>query len=316
MKIVFMGTPDFAAGALEALIKAGHEITLVVTQPDKPKGRSKELQFSPVKECALRHELPVFQPAKIKTPEAIAELKKYEADIYVVAAFGQILSQEILDIPRYRSLNIHASLLPKYRGASPIQHVIIEGEQETGITIMQMDAGIDTGDMLYKKKVAIADDDTFETLHDKLMELGGEAIVEALPLLEAGKLIPEKQNHEVSSHVSLISKSMGEIDFRKEAVVIDRLIRGMNPWPSAYTFYKGKQLKLWKASWVSAEASQDYAGGALPGSVVRVNKDSFEVATGDGVLQIKELQLEGKKRMSTHDFLLGVKVEVGEVLGK
>lgn len=316
MKIVFMGTPDFAAGALEALIKAGHEITLVVTQPDKPKGRSKELQFSPVKECALRHELPVFQPVRIKTPEAIAELKKYEADIYIVAAFGQILSREILDIPRYRSLNIHASLLPKYRGASPIQHVIIEGEKETGVTIMQMDAGIDTGDMLYKKVIAIADDDTFESLHDKLMVLGGEAIVEALPLLEAGKLIPEKQKHEESSHVSLISKSMGEIDFQKGAVVIDRLIRGMNPWPSAYTFYKGKQLKLWKALPVSAEASQEYAKGALPGSVVRVNKDSFEVATGDGVLQILELQLEGKKRMSTHDFLLGVKVEAGEVLGK
>lgn len=316
MKIVFMGTPDFAAGALEALIKAGHEITLVVTQPDKPKGRSKELQFSPVKECALRHELPVFQPARIKTPEAIAKLKEYEADIYIVAAFGQILSQEILDIPRYRSLNIHASLLPKYRGASPIQHVIIEGEKETGVTIMQMDAGIDTGDMLYKKVIAIADDDTFETLHDKLMVLGGEAIVEALPLLEAGKLIPEKQKHEESSHVSLISKSMGEIDFHKGAPVIDRLIRGMNPWPSAYTFYKGKQLKLWKAFPVSEEVSRGYAKGALPGSVVRVNKDSFEVATGDGVLQILELQLEGKKRMSTHDFLLGVKVEVGEVLGK
>ncbi len=316
MKIVFMGTPDFAAGALEALIEAGHEITLVVTQPDKPKGRSKELQFSPVKECALHHGLPVFQPVRIKTPEAIAKLKEYEADIYIVAAFGQILSQEILDIPRYRCLNIHASLLPKYRGASPIQHVIIDGEKETGVTIMQMDAGVDTGDMLYKKVIAIADDDTFETLHDKLMVLGGEAIVEALPLLEAGRLTPKKQNHEESSHVSLISKSMGEIDFCKGALVIDRLIRGMNPWPSAYTFYRGKQLKLWKALPVSAEASQEYAKGALPGSVVRVNKDSLEVATGDGVLQIQELQLEGKKRMSTHDFLLGVKVEVGEVLGK
>lgn len=316
MKIVFMGTPDFAAGALEALIEAGHEITLVVTQPDKPKGRSKELQFSPVKECALHHGLPVFQPVRIKTPEAIAKLKEYEADIYIVAAFGQILSQEILDIPRYRCLNIHASLLPKYRGASPIQHVIIDGEKETGVTIMQMDAGVDTGDMLYKKVIAIADDDTFETLHDKLMVLGGEAIVEALPLLEAGRLTPKKQNHEESSHVSLISKSMGEIDFCKGALEIDRLIRGMNPWPSAYTFYRGKQLKLWKALPVSAEASQEYAKGALPGSVVRVNKDSLEVATGDGVLQIQELQLEGKKRMSTHDFLLGVKVEVGEVLGK
>uniref|UniRef100_UPI00405787BC methionyl-tRNA formyltransferase n=1 Tax=Acetatifactor sp. TaxID=1872090 RepID=UPI00405787BC len=320
MKIVFMGTPDFAAGALEALIKAGHEITAVVTQPDKAKGRSKELRFSPVKECALRYGLPVFQPVKIKTAEAMAELKKYEADIYVVAAFGQILSQEILDIPKYGSLNIHASLLPKYRGASPIQNVIIDGEEKTGITIMQMDAGIDTGDMLYKKEIIIADDDTFETLHDKLMLLGGEAIVEALTLLEEGKLVPEKQNEEECSHVTLISKSMGEIDFNKDALTIDRLIRGMNPWPSAYTSYKGKQLKIWKAVPVMGADANEGADKSVPdkktpGTVVKVTKEMFEVATGNGSLQIYELQLEGKKRMSTHDFLLGVKVVEGEKLG-
>lgn len=313
MKIVFMGTPDFAAGALEALIKAGHKITAVVTQPDKPKGRSKALQFPPVKECALRHEIPVLQPVKIKTQEAIAELKKYEADIYIVAAFGQILSQEILDIPRYGSLNIHASLLPKYRGASPIQHVIIDGEEKTGVTIMQMDAGIDTGDMLYKKEIAIAEDDTFETLHDKLTVLGGEAIVEALALLEKGKLTPEKQNEDESSHVTLISKSMGCIDFAKDAFTIDRLIRGMNPWPSAYTFYKGKQMKIWRAVPVK-EAETENDGVKTPGMIVKVTGDMFEVATGDGRLQIYELQLEGKRRMSTHDFLLGVKVSVGEML--
>ncbi len=316
MKIVFMGTPDFAAGALEALIKAGHEITAVVTQPDKAKGRSKELQFPPVKECALHHNIPVFQPVKIKTAEAVAELRKYEADIYIVAAFGQILSQEILDIPKYGCLNIHASLLPKYRGASPIQHVIIDGEAQTGVTIMQMDAGLDTGDMLYKKAVTIADNDTFETLHDKLMVLGGEAIVEALPLLESGMLTAEKQESEKSCYASLISKTMGLIDFNKDALTIDRLIRGMNPWPSAYTSYKGKQLKIWKAVPIGAGEAQEYAKGAVPGSVVKVAKDSFEVATGNGVLQILELQLEGKKRMSTHDFLLGVKVAVGERLGE
>lgn len=192
MKIVFMGTPDFAAGALEALIKAGHEITAVVTQPDKPKGRSGQLQFPPVKECANKYNIPVMQPKRIKTPEAIEELKKYEADVFVVAAFGQILSQEILDMPKYGSLNFHASLLPKYRGASPIQSVILEGEAETGITIMQMDAGIDTGDMLYTLSIGIEPKDTFETLHDKLMLLGGEAIVEALELLEEGALVPQK----------------------------------------------------------------------------------------------------------------------------
>lgn len=316
MKIVFMGTPDFAAGALEALIKAGYEITAVVTQPDKAKGRSKELQFPPVKECALRHHIPVFQPVKIKTAEAIAELKKFEADIYVVAAFGQILSQEILDIPKFGCLNIHASLLPKYRGASPIQHVIIDGEKETGVTIMQMDAGLDTGDMLYKKTVEIAADDTFETLHDKLMALGGEAIVEALPLLEKGALTPKKQDSGESCYASLISKSMGEIDFSKAAISIDRLIRGMNPWPSAYTYYRGRQLKIWKAVPVSGQEAEGSARETQPGTIVKVTKDAFFVACGDGCLQILELQLEGKKRMSTHDFLLGVKPEAGERLGK
>lgn len=309
MKIVFMGTPDFAAGALEALIKAGHEIVAVVTQPDKPKGRSKELLPPPAKECALAHGIPVLQPRRIKTPEAIAELKQYEAEIYIVAAFGQILSQEILDMPKYGCLCIHASLLPKYRGASPIQHAIIGGEEKTGITIMQMDAGVDTGDMLYKKEIAIAADDTYETLHDKLMVLGGEAICEALVLLEQGKLVPEKQENSVSCYAPLIGKSMGAVDFEKDGAELDRLIRGLTPWPGGYAGYKGKQLKIWKVRAVSVEENK-YA----PGEIVAVEKDSFTVAAGKGGLQIYELQLEGKKRMSAHDFLLGVKLVPGEKL--
>lgn len=311
MKIVFMGTPDFAVGALEALIEAGHEITAVVTQPDKPKGRSGALQFPPVKECAVRHNIPVFQPVRIKTPEAVAQLKEYPADIYVVAAFGQLLSQEILDMPKYGCVNIHASLLPKYRGASPIQHVLIEGEEKTGITIMQMDAGLDTGDMLYKKELVIDAQDTYETLHDKLMELGGKAIVEALPLLEQGKLVPEKQEDSQSCYASLIRKEMGRIDFSKTTGEIDRLIRGMNPWPSAFTSYRGKQMKIWRALPEQNVASDN----AQPGQVLAVEKDSFLVKTGDGALRIFELQLEGKKRMSTHDFLLGVKMTIEEKLG-
>ena len=307
MKIVFMGTPDFAAGALEALIKAGHEITAVVTQPDKPKGRSGQLQFPPVKECAVKYNIPVMQPKRIKTPEAIEELKKYEADVFVVAAFGQILSQEILDMPKFGSLNIHASLLPKYRGASPIQSVILEGERETGITIMQMDAGIDTGDILYTLSLEIESKDTFETLHDKLMLLGGDAIVEALQLLEDGALVPQKQDDSQSTHVKMITKEMGNIDFDKSAVEIDRLVRGLNPWPSAYTFYKGKQMKIWDTNVVDEDAN------VAPGVVAEVTKNEIKVACGQGVLEIKELQLEGKKRMSAHDFLLGVKVQPGEV---
>ena len=308
MKIVFMGTPDFAVGALEALIKAGHEITAVVTQPDKAKGRSGKLQPPPVKECALAHNIPVMQPVRIKTPEAIAELKQYEADVYIVAAFGQILSQEILDMPKYGCLNIHASLLPKYRGASPIQHVIIDGESETGVTIMQMNAGLDTGDMLYKKSIAIEDTDNYETLHDKLLVVGGEAIVETLPLLEAGKLTPEKQDDSLSCYARLIDKQMGRLDFSKDAVVLDRLIRGVTPWPSAFTSYQGKQLKIWRAEPVD--------GSGEPGTILNVEKDAFTVACGNGALRILEIQLEGKKRMSTHDFQLGVKVKPGEVLGE
>lgn len=307
MKIVFMGTPDFAAGALEALVLAGHEITLVVTQPDKPKGRSSELMPSPVKVCAKKHQLTVMQPVKIKTPEAIGALKQYEADVYVVAAFGQILSQEILDLPKYGCLNIHASLLPKYRGASPIQHAILGGDEMTGVTIMQMDAGIDTGDMLYHKEVPILPDDNYESLHDKLMVLGGEAIVEALQLLEQGKLNARKQENEKSCYAPLIRKEMGKIDFNRDALEIDRKIRAMTPWPSAYTGYKGKQLKIWKAIPVETLVEE-----AVPGEVLFVDKESVTVACGKGALEIRELQLEGKKRMTTHDFLLGVKLRVGE----
>lgn len=324
MKIIFMGTPDFAAGALEALVRAGHEILLAVTQPDKPKGRSSELIPSPVKVCALEHGIPVFQPRRIKAPEAVEELRQYEADLYIVAAFGQILSQEVLDIPRYGCLNIHASLLPKYRGASPIQHVIIDGEEKTGVTIMQMDAGIDTGDMLYKKEIPIQNTDNYETLHDKLTVLGGQAIVEALPLLEQGKLMPEKQREEQSCYAPLIDKSMGKIDFSQPAAVIDRKIRGMTPWPSAFTSYRGKQLKIWQAEPGGIVASDrstnsvrsfDPDSSYVPGEILRLDRDSVTVAAGEGVLRILELQLEGKKRMTAHDFLLGVRMQPGEILG-
>lgn len=334
MKIVFMGTPDFAVGALEALIKAGHEITLAVTQPDKAKGRSKTLLPPPVKECAMKHGIEVFQPVKIKTPEAVAKLREYPADVFVVAAFGQILSQEILDMPRLGCLNIHASLLPKYRGASPIQHVILDGEEKTGVTIMQMNAGLDTGDMLYRKEVVIERKDTFETLHDKLMAAGGEAITEALPLLEAGKLIPEKQKDEESCYASLITKEMGRMDFKKDAYTLELLVRGMNPWPSAFTTYKGKQLKIWEA-WAENQTEglekekqpdsreeEKQPGKAQttkqpsPGTILLVAKDHFSVATGKGTLAIYSLQMEGKKRMSTHDFLLGVHLQPGEKFGE
>lgn len=307
MKIVFMGTPDFASGALEALIAAGHEITAVYTQPDKPKGRGKEVQMTPVKMVALEHGIPVYQPRRIKDAEEVERLRAIPADIFVVAAFGQIVSQEILDMPKYGCVNIHASLLPKYRGAAPIQWAVIDGEKKTGITIMQMDAGIDTGDILYTKEYVLDARETGASLFDKLKELGAEAIVEALPLIESGKLTPVPQNHAESTHAAKLSKELGRLDFNKTAVVLERLVRGLNSWPSAYTQFRGKQLKIWEAEVVDA------IGAA--GSVVAVDKESFTIATAEGGLRILALQMEGKKRMDTRDFLLGYPVTVGEVLG-
>ena len=211
MRIVYMGTPDFSVAALEALVKAGHQVTAVVTQPDKAKGRSKELQMSPVKECALKYGIPVFQPVKIRTSEAVEQLRTYEADVFVVAAFGQILSEEILTMPKYGCINIHASLLPKYRGAAPIQRAIIDGEKETGITIMQMDKGIDTGDILFQKKVTITQEETGESLFDKLAAVGAELIVEALPKIEKGEVKPVRQKEEESSYAGMLDKAMCHI---------------------------------------------------------------------------------------------------------
>lgn len=307
MKVIYMGTPDFAVGPLEAIIAAGHEVTAVVTQPDKPKGRGKEMAASPVKECAIRHQIPVLTPVKIKTEEAIAALREFPADIFVVAAFGQILSEEILTMPRYGCINIHASLLPKYRGAAPIQWSIIDGEKETGITIMQMDKGLDTGDILFQKKVAITGEDTGESLFDKLAAAGSELICEALEKIEAGDVHPLKQEEAKSCYAKMLHKAIGKIDWNQSAEEIERLVRGLNSWPSAYTVYKGKQLKIWKAKVLP---HIDMA----PGTVAGVTKDEVVIATGNGALTLLEIQLEGKKRMTTREFLLGRSFEVGEVL--
>lgn len=319
MKIVFMGTPDFAVGALEALIEAGHEIVAVVTQPDKAKGRSDKLTFSPVKECAVTHNIPVLQPERIKRPEAVEELKGFPADVFVVAAFGQILSKEILEMPKFGCLNIHASLLPKYRGSSPIQWAVINGEEKSGVTIMQMNEGLDTGDILYQKEILLDKKETGESLFDRLAVLGAQAIVEALPLLAEGKLTPVPQKDEEATHTVMLNKAMGKIDFEKSAVEIERLIRGLNSWPSAYTSFNGKQLKIWEADLgEEAELTAEAASAlkeAKPGEVIAVEKDKFAVKCGDGFLWILSVQLEGKKRMLTKDFLLGNPMQKGISLG-
>lgn len=308
MKVVYMGTPDFAVGPLEALIAAGYEVTAVVTQPDKAKGRSDKLIPSPVKACALKYNIPVLTPAKIKNPEAVAELAQYEADIFVVAAFGQILSEEILNMPKYGCINIHASLLPKYRGAAPIQWSIIDKEKETGITIMQMDKGLDTGDILFQKVVPIDDEDTGESLFEKLAKAGSDFLIEVLPKIEAGDVHPIKQDATKSTYAGMLTKAHGRIDWTKDADTIEHLVRGLNSWPSAYTQLQGKQLKIWKSHVVEKK-------GGEPGCVCEVTKDSIVVATGKDALAITELQLEGKKRMSARDFLVGRAVEIGTVLG-
>lgn len=325
MKIVFMGTPDFAVAALEAILEAGHQVVAVVTQPDKPKGRGKGIQITPVKACAQSHGIPVFQPVRVKDKESVEVLRSYEADIFVVAAFGQIVSEEILSMPKYGCVNIHASLLPKYRGAGPIQWAIINGEEKTGVTIMQMDKGIDTGDMLMKEEVMIDLKETGDSLHDKLAAAGARLIVEALPKIERGELVPVRQNDEEACYAKMLCKSMGKIDWQKSAEELDCLIRGVISWPGAYTGFRGKILKIWEEEVVSedetasgAPIGQDKANfdgvSAAPGMVVGVDKDAFCVKTGDGLLKILAVQPEGKKRMPVKDFLLGYQIRIGENL--
>jgi methionyl-tRNA formyltransferase len=313
MKVMFMGTPDFAATVLEKLISAGHEIIGVVTQPDKEKGRGREVSFPPVKELALKHGYTVYQPVKAKEPEFLKTVQELAPEVIVVAAFGQIIPKALLDIPPYGCINVHASLLPKYRGASPIQYSIIDGEEETGVTIMHMDVGIDTGDIILQEKLLIAPDETGGSLFDKLAILGGSLLLEALQRLEAGTAVRIPQDSEKATYVKMISKEMGRIDFAQPAVRLEHLIRGLNPWPSAYTFLDGKTLKLWKA-----EAEQSNAlktTDTVPGEVTEVRKDALVVKTGEGFLVIKELQLEGKKRMPAEAFLRGYTITTGTRLG-
>lgn len=310
MKIVFMGTPDFAVGTLEALIQAGHELIGVVTQPDKPKGRGKSLMATPVKEVALKHQIPVYQPQKVRETEFTENLRRLAPDVIVVAAFGQIITKEILEIPRYGCINVHASLLPAYRGAAPIQWAVINGEKESGVTIMQMDEGLDTGDMIDKVVVPLAEDETGGSLFDKLSQAGARLCVKVLKDLEEGKAVREKQPEKsTTAYASMISKKMGEVNWNESAKSIEQLIRGLNPWPSAYTKLQGKTLKLWQAQVEEQEEE------GRPGEILRVEKDAFYVKTGKGLLKIKEVQLEGKKRMDTGAFLRGFHLNTGELLG-
>lgn len=308
MRILFMGTPDFSVPTLECLANSRHEVIGVVTQPDKPKGRGNTLTMPPVKVKALELGIPVYQPAKIRSAECVEQLKDLKPDVAVVIAFGQIMSKEVLDIPVYGCVNIHASLLPKYRGAAPIQWAVIDGEKETGITTMMMDEGIDTGDMLEKLVIPIDLKETGGSLFEKLSLAGSELILSTLDKLEQGTLERTPQGEENVSYVKMIKKSMGDIDWTRDAGSIERLIRGLNPWPSAYTRWDGRVMKIWDAE----ALTEEYEG--ICGQVTAIEKDRLLVKTGKGTLAIRSLQLEGKKRMEADAFLRGYPVAEGTVL--
>ena len=309
MKIVFMGTPDFAVPSLKALVEAGYDVAAVVTQPDKPKGRGKSLLPTPVKEEALLHEIPVYQPQRVKNNrEFLDTLREIAPDVIVVAAFGQIIPRDVLELPKYGCINIHASLLPKYRGAAPIQQAVIDGEKESGVTIMQMGTGLDTGDMISRIVVPLAKDETGGSLFAKLAQAGAELLIQTLPSIFDGTATREKQPEESPTpYAAMISKKMGLLDFSKNAEELERLIRGLNPWPSAFTFINGKTMKVWKSSVQEKQAEE------APGTVISADKEGIRVACGKNVLVLQEVQLEGKKRMEADAFLRGYQLKPGDM---
>lgn len=309
-----MGTPDFAVNTLEAIVKAGHEVLLVVTQPDKAKGRGKKMVITPVKEKALEYNLQVSQPERVREEAFMEELERLKPDVIVVAAFGQILPERILNIPRYGCINVHASLLPAYRGAAPIQWAVIDGLEETGITIMYMEKGLDTGDIICQSRVKLSPDETGGSLFDRLAVEGADLLVEALEQLQNGTAARRKQDDSKSSYAKMLSKDMGCLDFTQDAATLERLIRGLNPWPSAYTRVNGKNLKIYAAE---VRREDEIAGQKVAaGTVIAVDKKSFTVRCGKGALRILNLQLEGKKRMDTAVFLLGYDIHKGMMLGE
>lgn len=324
MNIIFMGTPDLAATIFAKLINSDHNILAAVTQPDKPYGRGRKIKYSQVKELAVSNDFPVLQPHKAKDEDFIEKLKNYNPDLIVVAAYGQILPESIINLPKHGCINVHTSLLPKYRGASPIQWAIMNGDEKTGVTIMHMDTTLDTGDIIIQEEVLIDTNETADTLHDKLAVCGGNLILEAIDLIDKGNAPRIKQDDSKASYVKTIDKSQGKIDFKLPAIQIERQIRGLNPWPSAYTFLNGKNLKVWQAEVISEEVvtnsninkeDLNKLAKSAPGQVVTVEKDSLLLKTGDGYLKLLEIQLAGKKRMKIADFIRGNKVDLGTILG-
>lgn len=309
MKIVFMGTPEFAVPCLQKIIDEGHEVVAVVTQPDKPKGRGKKLAMPPVKELALKYDIPVYQPLKAREESFVDTLKEMNPELIVVVAFGQILPKSILDIPKYGCVNVHASLLPRYRGAAPLNWVIINGEEKTGVTTMYMDEGLDTGDMILKSEIPLDDEITAGELHDKMMIDGAKVLKETIDLIEKGEAPREKQSNEDTCYSPIMNKSLGNIDWNKSAIDIHNLVRGINPWPSAYTTYEGQTMKIWKTKIIDKNSDKD------PGTIISVDKEGINVSTSEGIVQIKEIQMAGKKRMEVPEYIKGNNINTDIILG-
>ncbi len=310
-RIIFMGTPEIAATILESLINSEHEVIAAVTQPDRPKGRGNQLTASPVKELAVKHNIPVLQPVKVKEEGFFEKLQAFEPQMIIVAAFGQILPKAVLEMAPFGCINVHASLLPKYRGAAPIQWAILNGETKTGVTIMHMDAGIDTGDMIVQQEVEIAPNETGESLHNKLAVAGANALMLAIEQIENGSASRIAQNHEEHTYVKILDKTFGNLDFTMPAIVLERYIRGLDPWPCAYSSWDGKNIKFWKSHVLPQTETKE-----KPGTVLMTTKNEIRIQTGDGILCITELQLQGKKRMSAGDFLRGNAVKQGDLFGE
>jgi methionyl-tRNA formyltransferase len=309
MRIVFMGTPEFAVPSLEALLASGDQVVGIVTQPDRPKGRGQQLTPSPVKQIAQREAIPLLQPVKMKAPEFLEPLAAWKPDLIAVTAFGRILHPGILSLPPMGCVNVHGSLLPKYRGAAPIQWAVINGETETGITTMLMDEGMDTGPMLLQERIPILPDDTAGTLAPRLASLGGQLLVETITQLKAGGLTPRVQDHSQATLAPLLKKEDGVIDWKADAQSIANRVRGLSPWPGAYTFHGQERWNIWKA--VAVQESTAEPRGAL----LAVTKQSLKVATGNGVLELLEIQTANSKRMSVGQFLAGHRISPGEKLG-
>jgi methionyl-tRNA formyltransferase len=309
MRVIFMGTPSLAVPILRAVHESNHEVIGVVTQPDRPRGRGRKVGVSPVKELAMGLRLPIIQPETAKDEVFITQVKRMSPDLIVVAAYGRILTRDLLDIPRLGCINVHASLLPKYRGAAPIQWAIVNGEEKTGITIIKMDEGMDTGDILFAQEVEIRDDDTAQGLHDTLAQVGANLIIMAMDQLNRGTLRPIPQDHREATYAPLLKKEDGLIDWSRDARDIFNRIRGFNPWPGAFTYLKGLRLKIFSGKIIAGELRE------RAGKVVQCGPEGVKVTTGKGYLLIKEVQLEGRKRMSIHEFLIGNEIPPGTQMG-